>query len=1053
MAVPALPITDAQQELLVADGSVRHCQALHRIIRFDLDPGLSAETLTSALAELVTVQPALRQVFAFVPEPHAVLAAPPQPSDIPLERIDAAPAEYAAALAELVDRLRGRPFELSRGPAYRFGHVRTTDHSSAALLLCQHHIVGDESAAAPIARDLEVALTVGRPPAESATLRHEREAAFLRELNAHDRAATAALTAGHVQSWAERLRDIPPLVLDPRPGRPTETDGFGARISAELNAAEAASLDATCQRLDLSPYTLLTAMFGAVLARHGSVSTVLVGSPVTVRRTPAGVDLAGHFTNSLPIIVEVDWSARVDEYLGRTVREAVDYGLAHVDVTHEQLVDQLNDDVVDHAAPLFAAALIMDEAASDIAGQAVLRACAVPAGTVTHDVCLTVRPVDGRWLLELDHDRRLISAAAADGLLDSLRMALRRALADGSRPLGDVFTDVPAATSPAAFVRPPVGGLAEWIDNTARLTPNAVAVEEVHRTLTYHELATEAARAADGLLRRGTSPGDIVGLALDGLCDTVTAMLAVLRVGGTCLPLDTSLPWERLARMSDLADSRLIIGHGVNLPGATTVRLAELTGPGDDLGADVDARTGGDSRFPVYLMFTSGSTGQPKGVLMGHGALLNLAAWQITALEHDAETRFLQYSPLSFDVSFQEIFPTLAAGGTVVSREPVDRRDFPALVHRIANCELTHIFLPVAALRPFVAAARGSGIDFPALRRVCVSGEQLLVDEEIRRFFVDHPRCALINLYGPTETNAATVHRLDADQADWSAHVPIGRPLPGVAAHVVDQTGHLAPVGVPGELYLGGVGPADGYLDDEQTSKSFLPDRFSGVQNARMYRTGDLVVRTADETLVFLGRQDTQLKIRGYRVELGEIETVAGAADGVRQAVAVARGAGSDRELVLFLLAADGAEPDHAAVRARLGDALPPYMVPNWIFDTESIPTSRTGKTDRNSLVELADQLIADDQGQPYAVRAHYADELERELADIWAAVLATNGIGRDQSLLDHGAHSLNIITAFTQIRERYGAIVPVPDFFRSPTIAMLAELVRGNSDRTAAAE
>ncbi|MET8243248.1 amino acid adenylation domain-containing protein [Streptomyces sp. NPDC005202] len=1041
-----LPITDSQKGLLVVDSRVPTPEIYNQIMQFDLEPRLSGNAVDHALAVLVTVQPALRQVFGHLPRMHSRFTPPPETGHVPFERVDVPPGEYAAAAEALARRLGQRPFDLAAGPAYRLGYVRATDGSAAAILLCGHHIVGDGVSMGPIIRDLESALTSKLTTEDVETLREARESAFLRELEAQNRASGSPETAEHVKVWAEQLRGVPPLVLNPRPGRPEETDFSGARLSWLLSEREASDFQETCKRLSVTPFVLLSAVYGAVLARHGGVSTVLIGSPLSARRTVRSYDLCGFFVNTLPVTVDVDWSRTVDEHIAETVREAVDYCRARVAVTLNQLVAAVGQDRTSNRNPLFSCMLAMQDTFDGKSTGAVVGVQEPGNGTAKFDLWLGATKVESRWLLELEYDRHLIPEAVADALLASLRTALRRTLEDGTRPLADLFTDgdIPDTATEladAGRLAPALAcSLAEWIEQAARRTPDAIAVEEPLRNLTYGELMAGAERTADGLARHGVTPGQVVGLSLDGLCDTVIAMLAILRCGATYLPLDTSLPWERLAHMADQAGCRLIVGHGLNLPGTRTTSLAELSVPGDGPRA-----SGGSADSAVYLMFTSGSSGVPKGVVMGHRPLLNLAAWQISAMEHDVTTRFLQYAPLGFDVSFQEIIPTLASGGTVVSREPADRRDFPALIRRIEETRVSHVFLPVAALRSFVQAARRASAHFPGLRRVCVSGEQLLVDDEIRRFFVDHPECVLVNLYGPTETNAATVHEMRGDDARWPAHAPIGRPLPGVAAYVVDGTGHLAPVGVPGELYLGGVSPADGYLDAERTVASFLPDRFSGDGTSRMYRTGDQVVRNADGTLIFLGRRDSQTKIRGYRVELGEIEAVANTAAGVRQSVAVARGLGADRELVLFLVAEPGADPDHGELQARISAALPSYMSPSWTFDIDRIPTSRTGKTDRDALAALADRHIAEQKTNAATTTVEYASDLERGLAAIWSSILETDGIARDRSLIDYGAHSLNIFTALAEIEEEYGTTVPVAEFFRSPTIATLAALVRAS--------
>lgn len=1035
-AADLLVITESQQGLLVVDELVPTPELYNQVTRFDLDPAVTLDAIAVALSTVVALQPSFRQVFGRLPHPHARLTDPPTPADLPLEHLEPAPADFSSAVRELGERVGRTPFALAVRPAYRFGYVRATDGSAATMLLCTHHIVGDGVSLAAFRRDLETALAEPAAPDAVEALRVRRETAFRKELEAQQRTSAAAQTSDRVKVWAERLREVPPLVLDPRPNRPAETAFSGARVSFTLDAADSAAFQDTCKRLGISPFVLLIGVYGAVLARHAGVSTVLVGSPFTARRTIRAFDLCGFFVNTLPVTVDVDWGRSVEEHLGDVVREAVDFCRAAVDVSFNQLVAHARPDRTGTRNPLFSCMLAMQDTIDTAGSGAVTGVREMGNGTAKFDLWLGATRVDERWLLEVEYDRELIAPEVADGLLDSLRTALHRAVTDGSRPLAELFEDSSAFASLRTDGYPaPVAAatLAGWIGGAAERIPAAVAVEDPAGPLTYAALDVAAGRLAGALTAHGIGAGDVVGLALDTLAGTATAILAVLRVGAVYLPLDATLPVDRLRHMVARADCRLVLGAVPDLPG---VRVAGL----DDLPAGAEppvwtAATGG------YISFTSGSSGQPKGVRMGEPALLNLTGWQFAALEMTARTRFLQYAPLGFDVSFQEIVPTLAAGGTVVSREPADRRDFPALVERVLDTKVTHVFLPVAALRPFVQSAQRRGTLFPALRYVCVSGEQLVLDEQIHRFFIDHPHCQLVNLYGPTETQAATTYRRRGTDGDWPSHAPIGVPLAGVAAYVVDATGHLAPTGVPGELYLGGTCVADGYAgDSERTAAGFLPDRFTTGPAAVMYRTGDRVIRRPHGELVFLGRDDNQVKIRGNRVELGELEAVAHTVPGVREAVAVVRGTGTDRELVLFLVPAQAV--DHDELRAALGRALPGYMVPTWIFDVDLVPVSGTGKTDRAALTALADDLVSQRSAEPVPPVEHL-DELERGLAAIWAEILGVDGIVRDRSLLEYGAHSLNMFTAFARIDERYGVSVPMLAFFKSPTIATLADLVR----------
>lgn len=1033
-SVQLSPATD-QGNLLTADGGTAAAGSRNRVTSIDVDPGLPTERIAQALADLVRIQPALRLVFGGAAGKSCELMAPPRANDLSLESVEVPPADYADAIFALAEGMGRRPFDLGVGPACRFGVLRASDGSAAAILWCRHPAVADAFSTGPVIRDLDRLLAEARAESRISQLQAEREAAFSRQPRGLSRALGPDETKAATRPWTDAGREMPPLVLDPRPGRPAGIGSCDAAMSWELDETQSSAMDALCRRLAVNPLTLMTALYSAALARHGGEPSVLVGSAFDTRRTAEAADLCGDFAAILPVAIDVDWSSTIDEHIGATSREAVGRLQAHADVP--DLPDRFGAD-----APPWSCIVELEFASNGTFSGTVRGARELSVGTPRCDLRLGVASADGHWTLKLEYDRSRITEPAARGVLGSLTTAVWRATADGSLALADLFTDVPHGTVDSPGNVCAHGGhsaLIDWIYAAARRTPGAVAVEEPGGGLTYGALVAAADTAAAGLVARGVVAGDIVGLAPDSLSDAVVAMLAILRCGAAYAPLDAGLPPERLAQMVGQAKCRLIVGHGVDLPAVTTVRLPELVATD---GAPSDG--GGGARSAVYVMFTSGSTGTPKGVVMGQQSLLNLARWQTSALDHDEHTRFLQYAPLYFDVSYQEIIPTLAGGGTVVSHELADRRDFPALVRRVSATGVTHLFLPVAALRPFVQTAQAAQASFPKLRHVCVSGEQLFVDEEIRRFFAAHPGSALTNLYGPTETNAATVYRLDAGRPDWPRHVPIGRPLPGVSAYVVDDSGHLAPAGVPGELYLGGVSPAEGYFDEERTAANFLPDRFSGVDGARIYRTGDLVIRDGDGVLTFLGRRDSQVKVHGHRVELGEIESAALAADGARHAAAVVRGEGNDCELVLFLVAGRETGLDVAQIRSRLANVLPAYMVPSWIFETDSIPASRTGKIDRRALVALSDGLVHRRRYEGTPAQADYADDIERGLADIWTTVLAAENIVRDRSLLEYGAHSLNIMSALAMIQERYGTAITVRDFFRSPTVAALAEVVRG---------
>ncbi|SFB13861.1 amino acid adenylation domain-containing protein [Amycolatopsis marina] len=1029
-----IPLTGSQQGLLMVHNRAAGKPVYNMLVRFDLDPRYGAAQVEAALAAMVAMQPALRQTFGVLPEMHARLT--PAPSALPCERVVVAPADFEEAVTTTARKI-GRPeFDLENGPAYRFATVRATDDSASVILLADHHIILDGLSVGPMVNDLERMLTAPLTPAEIDAKAGLRERAYRKEVSAQQQSSTSADARERSAAWAERLRTVPPLELSPRPGRPAQTSFTGARVQWRLDDAEAAALNGLCNRLDVSPFVLFTGIYGAVLARHGNVAEVLIGSPFLARRTIGAFDLCGFFVNTLPVTVPLDWNRTVADHLSTVVSESVDFCRANTDISFTQLVADVRPDRTTNRNPLFSAMLAMQDTFVGRPDGPVRRISEPGNDTAKFDLWLGATPVDGSWLLELEYDQELIAPAVADDLLASLRTAARRAWDDSSRPLAELFTDSSAATSTRSdgwSSRPPYPTLVEGVEAMARQNPNAIAISEPGRQLTYAELVGAVERASGGLAERGIGRGDLVGLATDNLGDAVTAILAILRRGAGFLPLDESLPGERLDYMVRKAECRLVAGHEV-VPGVPAVAIKELV-------AAEPGEAAGDPDGAVYVMFTSGSTGVPKGVQMGQRWLTQLAAWQVDALRMDRDTRFLQYAPLGFDVCFQEILPTLLSGGMVISRGAADRRDFPAMLRRIAECEATHVYLPVAALRPMLLHALDRGTRLPALRQLCVSGEQLLVDEQLREFFVQHPHCELVNHYGPTETQAVTTRRLSVADQVWPVHVPIGTPLPGVAAYVVDVTGHLAPAGVPGELYLGGQCLADGYRNDPVlTGERFVPDTFAGA--GLMYRTGDLVVRDHRGELIYLGRLDTQVKIRGNRVELSEIEAVATRVLGVRQAVAVVHGDGAAKEIALLLVPHPGATPDPERVRTHLAATLPEYMRPLWILTVPEIPATGTGKTDRAALGRTVDELLVAQRRDNGPV-VEYASELERELASLWSRVLGVDGIARDRPVLEYGAHSLNIFTTFAEIQQTYGVTLAMGEFFASPTIATLAALVR----------
>ncbi|WP_108999100.1 non-ribosomal peptide synthetase [Streptomyces rishiriensis] len=1079
-----LPLTAAQQGLLVVHGSVPVPHLYNVVAELELDPALAPADLGPALRAVLAVQPALRLAVRERPAPHAELGT--VPDEAPLRVVPSDADGFDRRRAELLEQLGGHAFDLERPPLLRAVLLHTVDRSRSTLLLVVHHLVFDGFSLRQFVRDLTAAV---RADLDVDRVRVARERALCRELAAQLSAADEEHVERAAAELAERLRAAPATVLHPRPNRPATTAFTGARREIRLSPERSRALGEVCAALGVSPFVFFSALYAALLARHSGNTQVVFGSPVLARRTLGSLDLCGFFVNTLPLVVDVDFGQRFDAFVTQTVRAEADRVKSSAALSFDRVVRLVAPDRSTNRNPVFSCMLAMQDATDAEPGAAVRRVREHGNGTAKFDLWLGVTPGPDGWLLELEHDRELLPEPLAGALADSLTGLLERAVERPGTVLAELFEDASSAESRAHdgfWRRPAHPDLHRWVRAGLARRPEAIAVEEDGRRVTYGELEELVRCAAAGLARRGVGPAAVVGLTTPTLVDTVVAVLAVLERRAVFLPLDLTLPAERLAYMTGKAGCRLVVGRGA-VDGARVVALSELSAAGDgdappaggaaagdgagtvlhddgtvlhdsdgashdgddgtvlhdDDGASHDSG-GGDG---VYIMFTSGSTGRPKGVLMGNGPLVNLTAWQLDALDMDERTRFLQYAPLGFDVSFQEIVPTLVAGGTLVSREPADRRDLPAVLARVSALRISHLYLPVAALRPFTRAAQDAGDDLPHLRHLCVSGEQLLLDDGIRRFLADRPHISLVNLYGPTETHAVTAHRLTG-AGPWPDHVPIGRPITHTTAHVVDATGHLAPLGVPGELHLGGACPAHGYVGDPaRTAQRFLPDPRGQGDDARMYRTGDQVLRDEQGTLLFLGRDDDQVKIRGYRVELGELETAAAAHPDVRLAVAAVLGEGADRQLALFFVPEDGRSPLPDDVRRRVAEAVPGYMAPSRVFEVASVPLTRNGKVDRPALLKEAQKAVREEAASGGGALTTAKDPLEAWLQHLWGELLGRADVPLDRSLLDYGAHSLNVMSARAAIEERHGVQIPVLDFFLDPTIRAQAAWITRSRD------
>jgi amino acid adenylation domain-containing protein len=593
-------------------------------------------------------------------------------------------------------------------------------------------------------------------------------------------------------------------------------------------------------------------------------------------------------------------------------------------------------------------------------------------------------------------------------------------------------------------------------ERQAERDPSAPALEFGAQRLSYGELEAQANQLARHLRTLGVGPDERVAICVESGPAMVVAILATLKAGGAYVPLDPAYPDERLAHMLSDSAPRVLL---------TQERLIGQLDPGpscervllDDIGQAPWAQSAAQRPDPMalglcgehlaYVIYTSGSTGRPKSVAMPHRGLVNLLAWQRGVLPDAART--LQFAALGFDVAFQEIFSTLAGGGTLVLVHDDLRRDLPVLADWLGEQQIERMFLPFIALNALSELWSQRDAPLPALRDLIVAGEQLRITPAIRRLFDGGGAARLHNQYGPTESHVVTAYTLAGAAADWDDLPPIGAPIDNCRLYLLDAQRRPVPRGVAGEIHIAGVQVARGYLNQpELTAERFLRDPFAGDPNSHMYRTGDLGRWRDDGMIEFLGRNDFQVKVRGHRVELGEIEARLNELPGVREAAVIAREdvPGDKRLVAYFVGESDAQAMDPAELRQRLSTQLPDHMLPSAFMPLTALPLTPNGKLDRKALP------VPD--GLAFVHRAYEATigEIEDTLAQIWCELLGIERVGRHDNFFELGGHSLLAVRLVSQLRERLGIELPLPVLFTHPQLADLARDVAEASQNTLSA-
>ena len=1072
------PLSYAQEriwfmEQAMSGGTGAYTISLLLDLRGPLDVGL----LRQALAHVAERHESLRSRIGTSEDgrPTITIVADPE---VPFSQTDISDAaDVEAALEAVVDAAVATPFVLGDEPMLRALLVRVGEERHS-LVVAVHHMIFDGWSTVPFISELMgryTALAEGgaaEPP--PLAVQYGDYAAWQR-----DRLTGGAL-AKDLDYWRDQLAGLPPLKLPtdrPRPRRQTFAGAghhfrLGEKLTNGLNELGAAH--------GATPYMTLMALYQVLLHRYSGQEDFAVGSPVAGRVRPELEPLIGMFANVFTLRARITGSEGFLDVLRATRRTALD-AMAHQEVPFEKIVAELGVARDVTRPPLFQVILALQnynhgEASAerqDSAGPvSASRSSTVPR-TTRFELEWYVVEAGGELDCLLVYNTDLYSAQTIERFARQLETLARAVVAAPDTPVADLelvsadeFDLVARAWSdgPAQQVAPTtLDGL--FTAQVAR-TPDAVAVADAERSLGYAELDAAAGRMAGVLRARGVGPGDLVGVCLPRSVELSVALLAVLKAGAAYLPLDPDYPAERLAFMLEDAEAPVVLTRRGVLPDSVATASAlylEDLGDLEDV-ADLEDAAGqaspaGPACGPddaAYVIYTSGSTGRPKGVLNTHRGIVNRLDWMQREFGLGADDVVLQKTSAGFDVSVWEFLWPLTVGARLVFAKPDGHRDPTYLRDLIRRAGVTTVHFVPSMLKAFLAEDAVSSCT--SLRRVVCSGEALPV-ETARDALAALPQVRLANLYGPTEA-AIDVSCWDCrpENLDGLGRIPIGTPIQNMRMYILNPAGRPTPIGVSGELYLGGVGVARAYhRRPSLTAQRFVPDPY-GPPGGRLYRTGDLARWRPDGTVDILGRLDHQVKLRGQRIELGEIEAALIAEPGVRDAVVLMREDNpGDQRLAAYLVlpdavvaeaeaddtpeAAEAAEAALDTVLDRLRDALkrtlPEYMVPSSFTILDSLPLLANGKLDRSALPVPAVRVRA--AGEFVEPKT----DSERLVAGIWRELLGVERIGLDDDFFELGGHSLIAMRVVAALRKATGVGgIAVLDLFTHKTLRELAALL-----------
>jgi amino acid adenylation domain-containing protein len=1042
-----VPLSFYQQGLWVLSQLLPDTSLYHVPKGLRLTGELNVPALNRALNDLMRRHESLRTSFAVNDGVPAQVVAEEVTLDLPLvDLCHVAAAEREATVHRMLAADARRPFDLANGPLIRASlfRLQKTEH---ILLVTLHHIITDGWSMGIFERELSAlyqAFAKDQPsPLPELVVQYPDYALWHRKWFAEE------AYASQLAYWKDVFKTQPPVLELPtdHPRSATQAHAVfrGVKRRLSLSSELTKKLKALCQKEESTLFMLLLAAYQTLLHRYTGEDDIVVGSPIAGRCLAETEQLIGLFINALALRVDLSSNPTFSELI-RRVKEVALGAYAHQDLPFETLVKEVQPGRSLAHNPLFQVMFVLQSDPTTVRQVGDLRLSHVQVENIAANFDLTLDVVerDGQLECMFECNADLFDEDRITRLLSHFHVLLEAIAANPQQRLSELpllgeteRRQVLLEWTDTARPYPANNSVQELFEDQVALAPAAVALNFGDLQLSYRELNERANQLAHYLTAQGLTPEARIGVCLERSPELIVSLLAILKAGGAYVPLDSSYPAARLAFMMEDAEVGTLItqkslrDHFTN---STTqiICLDELDLENEPL---ENPTCGVNGNSLAYVMYTSGSTGKPKGVAVTHRNIVRLVKNTNYATLTSDEV-FLQFAPISFDASTFEIWGSLLNGARLALM-PGGAASLDELGVALKKYQVTTLWLTAGLFHLMVDTHLD---DLKGLRQLLAGGDVLSVPH-VKRVLQELPACRLINGYGPTENTTFTCC-FPVTEAAVNGSVPIGRAISNTSVYVLDRHRNPVPIGIPGELYVGGDGLARGYLNQPAlTAEKFIRDPLG--KRETLYRTGDLVRYRRDGELEFLGRIDGQVKVRGYRIELSEIETVLGEHEAVREAVVITRKDEGDKHLVAFVVTCHDTSVTSEELRSFLAQRLPAHMVPSTITTLPELPLSANGKVDKAALAAVKPntgerQVIASSESS-----ALPSDQLEHKLLKIWERVLGVGTIDIDDDFFEMGGHSLLAVRLFAQIEKSFGRNLPLATLFQAPTVRQLANLMR----------